>query len=216
LDEWVIGLGAGIALLLVGIVAIARNWGPGASAGAEGLGPIGAVSARGGGAVIFVVGAGLLILSIFKLGEESGRLDSRSVTATASSVHAPDRGITYDARNTLDDNENTAWNSNGDPIGQTIRYDFGREVTLDRISLRNGYAKDPRTFAQNIRLQRVRLTTGDGLVATPELEDTMSLQDIDEDFGATESLTIEVETVYRGNRFNDAALTDVQFWGPDL
>jgi hypothetical protein len=216
LDEWVIGLGAGIALLLVGVVAIARNWGPGASAGVEHVGPIGAVRASGGGAVIFVVGAGLLILSIFKLGEESGRLDSRSVTATASSVHAPDRGITYDARNTLDDNENTAWNSNGDPIGQTIRYDFGREVTLDRISLRNGYAKDPTTFAENTRLQRVRLTTDDGPVATDELADTMSVQDIDEDFGETESLTIEVETVYRGDRFNDAALTDIQFWGPDL
>ena len=217
MDKWFIGLAVGIALLLVGIVAIAKNWGPGQEAGGETTIPlIGKVSARGGGAVIFVVGAVFVIVSIFKLGEESGRLESRSVTATASSVHPPDRGITYDARNTLDDNENTAWNSNNDPIGQTMRYDFGREVTLNRISLRNGYAKDPTTFAQNIRLRRVRLTTDDGLVATPELADTMNLQDLDEDFGETESLTIEVETVYPGDRFNDAALTDVEFWGPNL
>jgi hypothetical protein len=214
-DVWIIGLAVGIGLIVVGCVAIARNWGPGASAGAQGLFGIGALNAQGG-AVIFVVGAGLLILSIFQLGDEVGRFDSRSVTAAASSVHPPDRGITYDARNTLDDNQNTAWNSDGDPIGQTIRYDFGREVTLDRISVRNGYAKDPATFAENVRLHRVRLTTDDGPVATTELADTMSLQDIDEDFGETESLTIEVETIHPGHTFDDAALTDVQFWGPDL
>ena len=186
------------------------------------------------GLALVVVGAGLLFTA-FKVrnndntesvnaarvshaaGSGSARaqeIDTRTITASASSEHAPDRGITYSPRNTVDDNENTAWNSAGSGTGDWLRYEFDRPTRVRAFEIVNGYAKDPETFKKNNRLREVRVVTDNGSFVRT-LRDTIQPQRVVGPFGVTQFVRIEIESLYQGtdSRIRNAAVTEVSFTG---
>jgi hypothetical protein len=175
--------------------------------------------------VFFIVGAGLfagtLYLVITRADDSqepralpgAGKLDADLISASSSSFHPSDRGITYSPRNTLDGNRNTAWNADGPGPGESLHFEFARPVRLRRIDLVNGYAKDRLTFGGNARLRNVTFVV-DARTLRRTLRDSMQWQSVRARFGVTTSLTIEVQSVYPGSRpdWNDAALTEIRFW----
>ena len=141
------------------------------------------------------------------------------VSVVASSFLAPDQGITYEPDNTIDDDVDTAWNSDNaatEGRGQTLTYRFTEPMTITSIHFVNGYAKNEGVFDANHRIRDVivHTDTGSQLVT---LLDTAQRQEIDFDFGYTSKVTLEVADVYPGAGFADPsltadlALTEVQF-----
>jgi hypothetical protein len=142
-------------------------------------------------------------------------LDPRSISASASSELPPDGSVTYWARNTLDGDTRTAWNSHGaargSGVGETLTYRFSSPVHLVRITLVNGYAKSAELRADNGRIRGVLIVT-DRRTLRATLSDTASRQRLDRDFGMTRKVTLRVTSIYPGARYTDLALTEIAFW----
>ncbi len=139
----------------------------------------------------------------------SSEVPSDRIVVAASSFLVPDGTITYDPTNTIDDDLETAWNSDAGETsgrGELLTFRFTEPVGLTAIRFTNGYAKDPEIFAANHRVQQlwVRTDAGDQLV---NLLDTSTEQEITVDFGYTSKVVLEVVEVYPGLGFDNAALT---------
>jgi hypothetical protein len=141
------------------------------------------------------------------------RVDQDLISASSSSYHEPELNYTYTyvPNNTLDGDTTTAWNANGGGSGEELHYEFAHPIRLVRLDIINGYAVDDRRFYGNNRLRAVRFITN-GRSISRELKDSMHWQTIKAPFGLTTALTIDIDTVYYGNHWNDAALTEIRFW----
>ena len=211
-----IPLGIGIVLIVFGLLFIWSGRGTTSNVGRIMVELRGWIGLGGRGPITLIV-LGLVAVGggIFLLTRTPHPIPEDAITANASSVHPPDpHGLTYDARNTLDDNWNTAWNGDGPCVGCTLRYDFGRPRNLEVIAVVNGYAKNDFVFQANARLKDVRLIVSGEHQIRRTLRDTTETQDIHGDFGTTEFVEIEILSVYPGNEpdLNDAALTEVDFF----
>lgn len=84
------------------------------------------------------------------------------ISAVASSTKMPLGRENYDPRNAIDGNSETAWieGVKGPGIGEWIRFDFDREVTLHRIVIRDDYRQKNR-----IAIVRIDFSDGSGFAA---------------------------------------------------
>jgi hypothetical protein len=142
------------------------------------------------------------------------KIDPGTIDAEASSELPPAGGLTYGIGNTLDGNPSTAWNSNGNEVGtgagQVLKYRFPDKVHLVRIDLVNGYAKSEKVFSQNGRIKAVAITTDAGTFEVT-LADSKTPQNVQQDFGVTDSVSLRVISVYKGTKFPDLGLTEIAF-----
>jgi hypothetical protein len=131
------------------------------------------------------------------------------MAVVASSSLAPDGDITYEPSNTIDDDLDTAWNSDSpedDGRGQTLTYRFTEPVAISSIQFVNGYAKNEGVFAANHRIREILVHTDAGSQLVTLL-DTTARQEIEFDFGFTSKVILEVQEIYPGDGFTDPALT---------
>jgi len=147
-------------------------------------------------------------------GKEPAKLDPSLISATATSTleSDPEAQLHYFARNTLDSNLATAWNSDGSNEGESLSYEFQKSVRIDRIRVVNGYAKSDKVFADNARIREVEIITDDDAVIR-EFVDSDQWQTIDVESGNTSTLELRIESVYPGDgTYPDTALTEIEFW----
>ncbi|MEL6984649.1 MAG: hypothetical protein AAFO29_19635 [Actinomycetota bacterium] len=154
-------------------------------------------------------GAAAAIPSITAPSGPAAPVPSDRIVVAASSALVPDGPITYDPINTIDDNLDTAWNSDApdaDPRGELLTFRFTEPIDLTAIRFTNGYAKSEDIYAANHRIQQlwVRTDAGDQLV---NLLDTSDEQEIAADFGFTSKVVLEIVEIYQGDGFDDPALT---------
>ena len=146
---------------------------------------------------------------------EPQRLPADVISAEASSVlpPVPDEGLSYGPDNTLDGDLATAWNDGapGSGVGERLTFAFDEPVELVSLEIVNGYAKSADLYAANARVREARIVT-DEVTTDVELLDIISPQTIDGPFGTTGSVTIEVLSVYPGNRYEDLAISEIVFW----
>lgn len=149
----------------------------------------------------------------------SSPVPSDRIVVAASSFLLPDGGITYDPTNTIDDNLETAWNSDtgeSSGRGELLTFRFTEPIDLTAIRFTNGYAKNDEIYTANHRVQQlwVRTDAGDQLV---NLLDTSDEQEIAADFGYTSKVVLEIVEIYPGAGFEnpsltpDLALTEIDF-----
>jgi hypothetical protein len=123
---------------------------------------------------------------------------------------------TYYPANTIDGKRSTAWieGVDGAGIGEWIRYDFDREITLHRILFQPGYFKSPAIWAENNRLAAVTAQFSDGSSRRLSFDDRMESQKIDVGAVKTRWVRLVIESVYYGTD-PDTALSEVAFeWEP--
>jgi hypothetical protein len=112
----------------------------------------------------------------------------------------------------FDGKQATAWVEN-DPesgLGQTITLDFGRERQVTGFDILNGYSKDEKTWVNNSRVRGATLTLSDGQSFGIELPDVRDLNRFE--FSrpvSTASIAIRVDTVYRGAKYADTAISEL-------
>lgn len=141
-----------------------------------------------------------------------GDLDPASVVATSELT--PQAGSRYDAQNLLDGDGTTAW-CEGTPdvgLGQEVQFQFAAPVTLQRVSVVNGYGKGDR-FESNARARDVQVITSDRWSDVATLRDDHSVQDLPVPPTATTSYTVRIVSAYPGSRFSDLCLSDLDFYG---
>ena len=134
------------------------------------------------------------------------------ITATASSTRPPLAGNTYEAANALDGRLMTAWveGVSGPGLGEWIRCDFEREVTLKRVSIAPGYFKSPQIWARNNRVSAATLYFSDGTSRRFGFDDRMEEQPLEVGAIRTSWVRIVINDVYPGTD-PDTAISQLAF-----
>lgn len=138
------------------------------------------------------------------------------ITASASSIRLAVQANTYYASNAIDGKRATAWieGAEGAGIGEWIRFDFNREITLHRILWQPGYFKSPAIWNQNNRLATVNAEFSDGTWRELKFADRMESQKMDVGAVRTRWVKFVITAVHHGSD-PDTALSEVAFeWAP--
>jgi nitrate reductase NapE component len=138
------------------------------------------------------------------------------ITPSSSSVRLAVQANTYYPANTIDGKRATAWieGVEGPGIGEWIRYDFDRPITLHRILFQPGYFKSPAIWAQNNRLATVTAQFSDGSSRTLNFDNRMESQKVDVGAVKTRWVRLVIESVYYGTD-PDTAISEIAFeWEP--
>jgi len=138
------------------------------------------------------------------------------ITASSSSNRLAVQTNTYYPSNAIDGKKSTAWieGADGDGIGEWIRFDFDREITLHRILWQPGYFKSPMIWSENNRLASVTAQFSDGTSREIDFSDQMESQKTDIGAVRTKWVRFVIKSVYNGTD-PDTALSEVAFeWEP--
>ena len=138
------------------------------------------------------------------------------INGSASSMRLAVQANTYYASNAIDGKRTTAWieGADGPGLGEWIRFDFDREITLHRILWQPGYFKSPMIWSQNNRLATVTAEFSDGSSREINFADRMESQKTDVGSVRTRWVRFVIKSVYYGTD-PDTALSEVAFeWEP--
>lgn len=140
---------------------------------------------------------------------------SLSPTSVEASSSLPSEGgNTYGPANLFDGSLDTAWQENapGGGEGEWVRFDFGSEVTVSTMEIANGYQKDGPRFTGNARVETLQLEYSDGTTQQVRLYDDTGFQEVATQAKPTEWLRLTILSVYEGDRWDDAALSEVHIY----
>ena len=138
------------------------------------------------------------------------------ISASSSSNRLAVQANTYYPSNAIDGKKATAWieGVDGAGIGEWIRFDFDREITLHRILWQPGYFKSPTIWSENNRLASVTAQFSDGTSREINFVDQMESQKTDIGAVKTKWVRFIIKSVYYGTD-PDTALSEVAFeWEP--
>lgn len=142
-------------------------------------------------------------------------------TTKAESIN----GTTYDAENILDGNMKTCWLSSSDGRNEDIILTIDLEETeginsavLSYIYFFSGFRKDYHTWKDYSRIKKVTMTVNDLPYGEVKFEDTYKQQSIDlEKFKIDKTrrcrIRFRVVDTYKGNKYDQLAISDIQLLG---
>ncbi len=151
--------------------------------------------------------------SVFSSNKSNNDDDFR-ITTSASSVRKPDAGNFYDAAKAFDGKMETAWceGVKGAGIGESLRFNFSREVQLNAVTINGGYFKSREAWQKNNRLSQAKLEFSDGTTQTVNFPDTMDSKSVTFDDVQTSSVKITILGIYRGSSDSeDTLISEVYF-----
>ncbi len=134
------------------------------------------------------------------------------VTATSS---LSEYGMTHSPERIIDGDLSTAWveGAGGQGRGESVTLDFGGTYTVSGFTIYPGYQKSEDLYYKNSRPSALRVTYSDGTVEEFTLEDKMGAQMITfSDPVQTDSLTLEIESVYAGTKYQDTVITEINIF----
>ena len=142
------------------------------------------------------------------------------ITPSASSFRLAVQANTYYPANAMDGKRTTAWieGVDGPGLGEWIRFDFDREITLHRILIQPGYFKSPQIWAENNRIAALTAFFSDGTSRDLNFDDRMDSQKVDVGSVKTRWVKVVIKSVYHGTNpgsTDDTAISELAFeWGP--
>ncbi|MDR0420293.1 MAG: Hint domain-containing protein [Prevotellaceae bacterium] len=148
----------------------------------------------------------------------------------ASSALKPFGNIDYKAQNIHDFNFETAWveGVKGYGIGESITYRFpywdedisgekmSSDIAVTNVIIFNGYLKSYRAWRDNSRVKQLKLYINGEPYALLNLQDTIAMQvfNIGNHSSTTDLyMTFEITDVYKGNKYDDTAISELEFDG---
>ena len=123
----------------------------------------------------------------------------------------------YAGKNIIDFNTKTAWveGVKGDGIGEWIEINYEDWITPIRvINFYNGYCKNEKTWKENGRVKKIKLYVNNRAYAVLNLKDTMLCQGFCIDIGddvVINKLKFEILEVYKGEKYEDTAISEILF-----
>ncbi|MBR5374765.1 MAG: hypothetical protein IK131_08865 [Paludibacteraceae bacterium] len=147
-------------------------------------------------------------------------------SVTASSQLKPQGAVNYKASNAHDLSYRTAWVEGvaGYGIGEYLTYSFkGGDPRITTIIVVNGYVKSGKAFKENSRVKKLKVYKDDKPIAILDLKDIMGEQRFeigtlgDNTPGSPDwKLKFEIMEVYKGDKYDDTALSEIYFNGIDV
>ncbi len=153
-------------------------------------------------------------------------------TQTASSELKSQGQSNYAAGNAHDLSYKTAWVEGvpGCGIGESLTYHFPPQTPrITKIIVVNGYVKSPKAWSENSRVKKLKLYINDKPFAMLNLQDTRAEQIFSFDpIGnanredkalrsmPTWTMKFEIMDVYKGEKYDDTAITEIYFDGIDV
>lgn len=143
----------------------------------------------------------------------------------ASSTLHEEKGIVYKALNANDLSYRTAWVEGklDEGIGEYLEYYFkNNSPRVTKIIISNGYMKSETTWKNNNRVKKLKLYINGKVFGVLNLEDSRRDQVFEiGTFGHNKNGTdlimkFEIIEVYKGEKFNDTAITEIYFDGIDV
>ncbi len=132
------------------------------------------------------------------------------ISARASSA-LPPRSATGPER-AVDGDTATAWNeaAPGDGTGEWLELELGAPVPVARLLIWNGWQRDDAIYADNNRVQMLRIRAG-GRAYTVRLLDRQGPLAVNlPEPVRTRRVRLQVRSVYEGERYDDATISEVQ------
>ncbi len=153
-------------------------------------------------------------------------------TQTALSELKSQGQSNYAAGNAHDLSYKTAW-VEGEPgygIGESLTYHFPPQTPrITKIIVVNGYVKSPKAWSENSRVKKLKLYINDKPFAMLNLQDTRAEQifsfdpigNANREDKALRSMPkwtmkFEIMDVYKGEKYDDTAITEIYFDGIDV
>lgn len=94
-----------------------------------------------------------------------------------------------------------------------VTFTFDGTYTVTGFRIQGGYQKDETRYSRNSRPGDIRVEFSDGSTQSMTLQDLMQEQVVT--FSApvdTSYVTIVIESVYEGNKYEDTAISEVVFY----
>lgn len=137
-------------------------------------------------------------------------------TYSASSTLAPSEYGNYWAENLDDDSWSTAWveGASGSGAGQSVRMTSPSDSkkTVTTVEIMAGYAKSTDIYYKNARPKQISLLADSGkVIAQVTLADSyQTVQRITFPAQSTASITLRIDSVYEGNKYDDCAISELR------
>ncbi len=143
----------------------------------------------------------------------------------SASSHLQSKTMNYEAKSANDLSYKTAWveGNTNEGIGEYIEYIFeNSSPRITTIISSNGYMKNDQLWKDNNRVKTLKLYINDKPFGILNLSDSKTDQffkigtfgrNID---GSDLKLKFEIQSVYKGGKFNDTAITEIYFDGIDV
>ncbi len=138
-----------------------------------------------------------------------------NVTSVSASSALSEYDMTHSADRVLDGNASTAWveGSSGNGVGESISFSFNGDYYIHSMAIEAGYHKSSDLYYKNSRPSQIRVTFSDGSSEVFPLNDEMNRQLVFFSSGTlTSSITVTIESVYSGNKYQDVAISGIQFY----
>lgn len=156
-------------------------------------------------------------VSVRALSGFSGEMSTCPLNSySASSVLPASEYGTYIASNLSDGDWSTAWvegsSSSGAGQSVTISRASGGKATVSCLELVAGYGKSTDIYYKNARPKQVSLIADSGeVVAQVTLADSYRVvQSISFPAVSTSSITLRIDSVYEGNKYDDCAISEMR------
>jgi hypothetical protein len=120
--------------------------------------------------------------------------------------------VTFESRNMVDGDPETAWRVAGDASGSSITITFDKPVTLTSVGLINGYSKrypGYNGYWLNRKILQVRWTFEDGTTITQDLRRRTTLQTTNVEAGPTRSIRLDIVSTIPSNKPNSRDYTAI-------
>mgnify|MGYP004462833479 CR=1 FL=1 len=156
-------------------------------------------------------------VSVRALSDFSGNMGACLLSSySASSVLPASEYGTYVASNLSDGDWSTAWveGSSGSGAGQSVTMSraSGSKASVSCLELVAGYGKSTDIYYKNARPKQVSLIADSGeVVAQVTLADSYRVvQSISFPAVSTSSITLRIDSVYEGNKYDDCAISEMR------
>ncbi len=147
-------------------------------------------------------------------------------TVTSSSQLKTQGKINYKASNAHDLNYKNVWVEGvpGYGIGEYLTYKFkGGSPRVTTIIVVNGYVKSAKAYKENSRAKKLKVYKDNKPIAILELQDIIGEQSFDigvlgnnKEGTPDWTLKFEIMEVYKGDKYDDTAISEIYFNGLDV
>lgn len=143
----------------------------------------------------------------------------------SSSTLSNEKDLHYTATNANDLSYQTAWveGKNGEGNGEYLEYYFKNDSPrVTTVIISNGYMKSESAWKNNNRVKKLKMSVNGKPFGILNLEDSKSDQSFEvgklghNANGTDLVLKFEILEVYKGDKYNDTAITEIYFDGIDV
>lgn len=144
----------------------------------------------------------------------------QEVIASRGQLPSSDARYDYKLTNLIDGELSTSWqeSSQRSGVGEWVEFRFRRPQNLSRIRIANGFQHyDPRygdLYFLNNRLRRASLCDQNRQCLSIDFADAEQYTEADLPFKNVSRLRLTILSVYRGTRWNDTSISEVELQGP--